>query len=96
MAIDVYIYSSQHLQEARGDLEDDLDDFLSGAGEVTGGGLGEVGWNIDLRLEDSADVEDLAHRLVLFLRDRGVPEDTFFEVCTDRTEPRRVEVFASY
>ena len=42
----VYIYSNQPLEEARGDLEDDLGSFLGRAECVTGGGAGEEGWNI--------------------------------------------------
>ena len=36
----IYIYSAEPLKEARGNLEDDLDDFLQDAGEVSGGGSG--------------------------------------------------------
>jgi hypothetical protein len=89
----VYIYSKRRLQEARGNLEDDLDDLLSGAGEVTGGGVGEMGWNIDVELEDTASVETWIHRLAEFLRGWGVPQDTLFEVISDGSEPRRVDVF---
>jgi hypothetical protein len=89
----VYIYSKQRLQEPLGNLEDDLDDLLSGAGEVTGGGAGEMGWNIDVELEDTASVETWTPRLAEFLRGWGVPQDTFFEVISDRSEPRRIDVF---
>jgi len=58
MATTVFIYSHQRPSEPRGDLEDDLDSLLSGAGEVTGGGGGRDGWNIDLSFRDGADVED--------------------------------------
>ena len=96
MATTVFIYSYQRLSEPRIDLEDDLEDFLSGAGEVTGGGGGSAGWNIDLELElrDAADVEHWAERLAGFLRDRGMPKDTFLEISTEGSESRRVDVFA--
>ncbi len=71
MATSVFIYSYQRLSEPCIDLEDDLEDFLSGAGEITGGGGGSVGWNIDLELRDAADVEHWVERLAGFLRDRG-------------------------
>jgi hypothetical protein len=89
----VFIYSNQRLSEPRGDLEDELDDLLSGTGEVTGGSGGTDGWNIDLELRDGSDVEHWTDRLVGFLRDRGAPEDTFFEIMTEGGKPRRVEVF---
>jgi hypothetical protein len=95
MATTVFIYSYQRLSEPRIDLEDDLEDFLSGAGEVTGGGVGSNGWNIDLELRDDADVEHWADRLAGFLRDRGVPKDTFLEITTEGSESRRVDVFAN-
>ena len=95
MATTVFIYSYQRLSEARIDLEDAPEDFLSGAGEVTGGGVWSNGWNIDLELRDDADVEHWADRLAGFLRDRGVPKDTFLEITTEGSESRRVDVFAN-
>ena len=64
-------------------------------GEVIGGGGGSAGWNIDLELRDAADVEHWAERLAGFLRDRGVPKDTFLEITTEGSESRRVDVFAN-
>src|SRR4051812_23691466 len=95
MSTSILIYSKQMLREARGDLEDDLDAFLVGSGEVTGGGLGESGWNIDVVLEDTVDDEHWAYRLAEFLREWGVPGDTFFEVVPDQGKPREVRIFAN-
>jgi hypothetical protein len=94
MATTVFIYSYQRLSEPRIELEDALEDFLSGVGEVTGGGVGSNGWNIDLELRDDADVEQWADRLAEFLRDRKVAKDTFLEITTEGSESRRVDVFA--
>ena len=97
MANAIYIYSERSLREARGSLEDDLEDFLGEAGEVTGGGGGERGWNIDLELFEDESAEQWIERLVVFLREWGVPEDAYLKVFPDDwvqgTEPRRVAVF---
>jgi len=94
MATAIYIYSKQRLGEPRGDLEDDLDAFLGGAGEVTGGGGGEAGWNVEVLLDDATYAEPWVDRLAEFLRDRGVPEDTHFDVVSEDQQPRRIGVFA--
>ena len=46
---EIFIYSSLDLREARGNLEDDLEEFLEETGETTGGGGGMSGWNVDLK-----------------------------------------------
>jgi hypothetical protein len=93
---DIYIYSSKSSpalrSEGRGGLEDDLEEFLSAAGEVTGGGAGNTGWNIDLHFHDASELEQWLERLAGFLRDWGVPDDTFLDVFVT-VGPRRVDVF---
>jgi hypothetical protein len=80
MASDIYIYAKTSLGRGRDELEDDLDDFLGEGGEVTGGGSGLPGWNVDLTLADDADLESWVGKLVLFLREWGVPQDTYLRV----------------
>ena len=80
---DIYIYSSLHLREARGNLEDDLNDFLGDSGEVTGGGGGERGWNVNLEVADESLTEHIA-KLKDFLVGWGVPPDAFFDVIEMR------------
>lgn len=77
----IYIYSSQILREPRGNLEVDLDDFLKDAGEVTGGGGGERGWNIDLEIEGATGW--WPSRIADFLWNWGVPLDTYLSVYED-------------
>ena len=98
MATEVFIYSkrsSPALEEGRGGLEEDLEEFLAGAGEVTGGGGGDRGWNVDLEIW--GDVEPWLERLCQFLRDWGVPGDTYLCIFpagwSGDTQPRHVDVF---
>jgi len=91
----VFLYSSLNTgrlkEEGRSGLEDDLDEFLEGAGETTGGGSGSAGWNVDVELEDHADLNVWVDRVVLFLRKWQVPEDTVLDV----NGQRRVSVFGT-
>jgi hypothetical protein len=72
----IFIDSTQRLGQPRTDLEDDLDDLREGVEQVTRGGGGEAGWNIDVRLGDATEAEQWVDRLAEFLRESGVPEDT--------------------
>jgi hypothetical protein len=100
MSTEIYIYSKVYspaiLSEGRGGLEDDLQDFMGDAGEITGGGGGDRGWNVDL--EVTADAEVWLERICEFLRQWGVAEDTHLCVYPDGwvegTEPREVPVFS--
>lgn len=95
----VFIYSSQSSaplqREGLSGLEDDLDDFLGAAGEVTGSGMGTEGWNIDLELAAGTDVENWLGQIAGFLQEWGVPEDTYLVISAGQegTEPRRLPVF---
>jgi hypothetical protein len=95
---DIYIYCpSGEEGAARGDLEYDLENFLGSAGEITGGGAGTKGYNIDIALADGEDLEQWISRLKGFLQLAGVRKSTFFEVFPPDWEPgmewRRFEVF---
>jgi hypothetical protein len=98
MATVIYIYSTRSLKEPRGGLEDDLEDAFGDVLEVTGGGGGIRGWNIDLELADDETLEHVLPRLVRFLREWGVPEDTYLNIYPpdweEGQEPRRVDVFS--
>ncbi len=98
MATDIYIYCPTGEDGAyRGDLEDELEGFLGEAGELTGGGSGIQGYNIDLSLNDGEEVEEWVLRLRNFLQKVGVRPGTFFEVFPEGWEPgmphRGVEIF---
>ena len=93
MGTAIFIYFTQRLGQPRTELEDDLDALLEGAGEVAGGGGGEAGWNIDVLLGDATEAKRWVDRLAEFLRERGVPEDTRFDVISEDQRQRRIEVF---
>ena len=100
MATKIYIYSKEFslaiLSEGRDGLEDDLDEFLGEAGETTGGGGGERGWNIDLEVIEDAEL--WIGRICEFLRNWGVAQDTYLcvypENGVEETEQRVVMVFS--
>ena len=89
--MEVFVYSRQGnqklVEEGRQGLEDDLEAFLDGAGEVTGGGSGEVGWNIDLEINTPWPfARRWVPRLCGFLRQWGVPPDTYLMVGQQRVD----------
>jgi len=79
MATDHCIYSgksSPALQpEGRPGHEDHPDQFLGDAAEVTGGGAGNLGGNVEFTLNDHADPEEWLRRISAF-RCWGAPGDT--------------------
>jgi hypothetical protein len=93
---DIFIYAQGEYppwqDKGRADLEYDLEELLGAAGEVTGAGMGETGWNLDLHLHDAAEVDRWADKLVRFLREWGVPDETYLHVVL--TQSRRVDVFS--
>jgi hypothetical protein len=97
MSTTVCVYSTKPLPEPRGGLEDDLEELLAGAGEVSGGGGGAAGWNIDLELFDDLSADQWIDRLAAFLREWGVPEDTSLKVFSadgvEGDEPQQVSVY---
>jgi hypothetical protein len=93
MPTDVFIYSKAPLKDARGALEDDIESFLGPSGEVTGGGGGASGWNVDLELSEIASGELVRPRE--FLVEWGVPRDTFLRVVprTAGEQPYEILVY---
>ncbi|MEV4170486.1 hypothetical protein [Nonomuraea sp. NPDC049709] len=57
--MELYIYWFGHAHASRYDVEDTIDEVLAGKGQVTGGGSGDTGGNIDIEIDDDADVERL-------------------------------------
>ena len=76
--------------EGRRSLEEDLGDFLAGAGEVIGGTSREPDWDIALRLNEGVDAVAWVAKLCGFLRRWDVPRDAKLVVAP---EGRRVAVF---
>jgi hypothetical protein len=98
MVPEIHIYSTLALGQSRGDLEDDIQDYFGKSVEVTGGGHGRDGWNVDLALlDEDADVHRFANNLVEFLQKWGAPGDTYLKVFKsdwkEGQEPVRLDVF---
>ena len=80
MATDIFVYSNTHLDVARDVLEEELESLLGDSGEVTGGGSGAEGWNIDLLIHDDDSLDTLVSRIIAFLREWNVPRDTYLQI----------------
>src|SRR2546429_9083197 len=65
--------------EGRDEIEDPLDEALqaTGIGEVTGGGAGEYGANIDVEIVDSSHLDIAVSIIRQTLRDFGAPASVF-------------------
>lgn len=64
-----------------GDIEDDLEDLLADAGEVTGSGQGNTGGNIDIEYDGSADS---LQKIILYLMCRGFDAETILDINGNR------------
>ena len=93
MSTMIFIYSALPLKEARSGLEDDLEDEFEAFIAVAGGGAGTTGGNIDLELAGDRNLDPVLPQILRFLRDWGVPADTYLEIVPDEGERRRVDVF---
>jgi hypothetical protein len=100
MPTSVYIFCPSGEEGAsRGVLEDELEEFFGAAAELSGGGGGVKGFNIDFELADGEDVDEWVSRLRQFLVQLRVRRGTRIQVFPDGWEHgmswRRVEVFGS-
>ena len=79
--MDVFIYFRSPLPHPRDVFEDAIEERLNGRGEVTGGGSGRAGSNIDLRITDpSLGIPQTASLLGAVLKDLGAPSDTIIDI----------------
>lgn len=53
----------------------ELEDWLDGRAEVSGGGFGGEWWDIDLEVPSATVPEELVQELLSFLRSRGASPD---------------------
>jgi hypothetical protein len=67
--------------EGRDEIEDPLDEALmeAGLGEVTGGGGGERGSNIDIEIEDERNFDQALTLIRQVLRDLKVPASAYIQ-----------------
>ena len=75
----VFIYYYSKLGAPRGDVEAELEALLEGRGEVTGGGGGVSGGNIDLEL-DCDDPAQVVQEIRQLLRKLSLPANTVLDV----------------
>jgi hypothetical protein len=80
MAVSVYIYSYSPLEGGRYALEDSLEKDFEGEVELSGGGSGSTGWNIDLEILDDSTSPAMINSLLIYLRNKTVPRDTYLVV----------------
>ncbi len=59
--MDVFITFPPDLEIGKDVIEDTLDDAIGDLGEVTGGGIGDRGMNIDLDVEDDVAPEEIVN-----------------------------------
>lgn len=81
--MDVYIYFPSPLGTTRDVIEEALDEALEGVGEVSGGGSGAVGSNVDIEIFEG-DPRDYLDRLREVLRHSEVPHDTYITIGGER------------
>jgi hypothetical protein len=73
---DILIYLPPGLRRDRDEIEDAIEDALGEDGEVTGGGAGDRGSNIDVVVHDRQRVALVVPRLRSALRRLGAPAAT--------------------
>ena len=74
----MFIYFYSKLGTPRDEIEDLLQEYLGQSGEVTGGGAGQTGSNIDLEIFE--DDNDHLQGVRAVLRQAAVPADTVIVV----------------
>jgi len=77
--MDIFIYYNIKLEVDRYIIEDQIDDFLGEKGEVTGGGSGISGGNIDIEIYDKVN-ENIVKELKGFLQELQLPNNTYLVV----------------
>ena len=79
--MDVFVYFRSPLPQARDVFEDALEEQLAGIGEVTGGGSGRTGSNIDVRISSpSIGIPEVVSRVGAILKKVGAPPDTVIDL----------------
>ena len=84
----LFIASWTPLGRSRGELEDEIEELLGDVAQVSGGGQGAGGWNIDIDLLEPESLEWCIARIQEYLRSQRVPADTVIDIV--RRERRAV------
>ena len=80
MSTDISIYSKSELCIGRQALEDELADLLGGYGEVTGGGVGDRGWHVDIEIFEESLTDQILGKIIALLCEQQGPPDTYLMV----------------
>ncbi len=79
--MDIFIYASPGFGRPRDEIEDAIENFLGPNGEVTGGGAGTSGANIDIEIHEDSEVsESTIEELRRILAEFNVPQNTVIVV----------------
>lgn len=89
---EIYIGSSYLLPVARGWVEDEIDRTINGLGEVSGGGQGVSGWNIDVEIYKKKDVINAARLIKPVLISNGAANDTTMSVYWKSSDQEGEEI----
>ncbi len=81
--MDIFIYFYSQLEIPRDKIEEAIDDCLGGRGEVTGGGSGNTGSNIDIEIYNDDDTEAV-EEVKMVLKSMKVPTDTTLVIEGER------------
>jgi hypothetical protein len=79
----IFIYFYSKLSVGRSAIEDDLDEILADKGEVTGGGSGLSGSNIDIDIYEGS-AADFLEPIRTLLKEFDVPDDTEIVIGEER------------
>lgn len=83
----IYLYGKEHLPvDGRDILEDEIDELIAPHGEVTGGGLGEAGWNVDVGYVDLGKTQVVIKGILTALTNLEFTENVRFDVNGSRTD----------
>lgn len=74
--MDLFIYLPGEYEVSRDEIEELLEAVLADSGEVTGGGSGAFGQNIDIEIFDDEIASDVMSEIRRALIDFGVPAET--------------------
>ena len=64
----ILVYDTEPLGTGRDELQDAIEEMLGGRGEVTGGGAGVGGWNIDIEVFDPRSLAAVVAELEAVLK----------------------------
>lgn len=82
--MDVYIFIPPPLPVPRDEIEQAIEEALDDDGEVTGGGSGESGANIDVELFDDEHARGQLETIRDVLRRFGVPRGSYVRFGQER------------